>query len=67
MPVTMPITLSEGEANVTLDIAIYYCEAVQESLCFPFVVRFVVPVKVAASTTERDSNLAYTIVPPLNQ
>jgi hypothetical protein len=63
MPVRMPVTLSEGEALVTLDAAIFYCEAVNETLCFPAFIRFELPLRVAA---EGASEIAinYLLVPP---
>lgn len=63
MPVRMPVTLSEGEALVTFDAAVFYCEAVNETLCFPAFLRFELPLRVAA---EGASEIAvdYLLVPP---
>lgn len=63
MPVRMPVTLSEGEALITLDASIFYCEAVNETLCFPAFLRFELPLRVAA---EGASEIAinYLLVPP---
>jgi len=48
MPVRMPVKLSQGEALITLDATVIYCEAVNETLCFPAFLRFEVPLRVAA-------------------
>lgn len=63
MPVRMPVTLSEGEALITLDATIIYCEAVDETLCFPAFLRFELPLRVAA---EGASEIAidHLLVPP---
>lgn len=63
MPVVMPITLTEGTATFTLDAAIFYCEAVNESLCFPLYVRFIQPITVKADAAT-EVNINYTVTPP---
>ena len=63
MPVQMPVTLSEGEALITLDAAIFYCEAVNETLCFPAFVRFELPLRVAAEGAP-ELAISYLLVPP---
>ncbi|MFQ3534451.1 MAG: thioredoxin-like domain-containing protein [Aggregatilineales bacterium] len=63
MPVRVPVLLSEGEALITLDAAIFYCEAVNETLCFPAFLRFELPLRVASGgATEIAIN--YLLVPP---
>jgi sugar lactone lactonase YvrE/thiol-disulfide isomerase/thioredoxin len=64
MPVTVPVTLAEGEADVTIDAAIFYCEKVNENLCFPLNVRFVVPLSVEAGSTP-DVLITYSVTPPV--
>jgi DNA-binding beta-propeller fold protein YncE len=63
LPLQVPVTLIEGEATLQGDLTIYYCEAVNESLCFIERVTLDVPVVVGAgeATTVR---LDHTIVPP---
>jgi thiol-disulfide isomerase/thioredoxin/sugar lactone lactonase YvrE len=63
MPVSLPATFKAGSAKVTLDAAIYYCEAVNESLCFPANLRFVVPLTVGTGGGA-DVQIVYTVVPP---
>lgn len=62
-PVSMPVTLKEGSAEITFDAAIFYCEAVNESLCFPANVRFVLPLTVTGGAGA-EIRVRYTIVPP---
>lgn len=63
MPVRMPVMLSEGEALITLDAAIFYCEAVNETLCFPAFLRFELPLRVAAEGAAEIA-IDYLLVPP---
>ncbi len=63
LPVRVPVTLHEGEDLLHGDLTIYYCEAVNESLCFIEQVRIDAPVVVG----EGDGTtilLEHTIVPP---
>lgn len=62
-PVSMPISLKEGSAEITFDAAIFYCESVNESLCFPSNVRFVIPLTVIEGAGH-EIRVRYTIVPP---
>ncbi len=63
MPVRIPVLLSEGEALITLDAAIFYCEAVNETLCFPAFLRFEVPLRVASGGAAEIA-INYLLVPP---
>ncbi|MCC7209698.1 MAG: hypothetical protein IT323_20475, partial [Anaerolineae bacterium] len=63
MPVRVPVTLSEGNADVTIDAEIFYCEKVNESLCFPLSVRFVLPLSVSAGGAPEIA-LTYAVTPP---
>ncbi len=63
MPVTLPATFTEGAAEVTLDVAIFYCEAVNETLCFPAYVRFTLPLSVAAGGPQ-NVVIEYVVTPP---
>lgn len=67
LPVVVPVTLAEGEATVSGDLTIYYCEAVNESLCFidRVTVRVLVTVSTAGTTTTL--TVERVIVPPLVQ
>ena len=64
MPVSVPVALAEGTADVTIDAAIFYCEEVNVNLCFPLNVRFVVPLSVNAGGAS-DVLITYTVTPPV--
>ncbi len=64
LPIHVPVTLSEGSANLTGDLTIYYCEAVNESLCFIDRVAVAVPVTVAANASATAIQIERAIVPP---
>jgi DNA-binding beta-propeller fold protein YncE len=51
LPITIPVTLAEGAATLTGSLTIYYCEAVNESLCFIDRVTLTIPVTVSAEAT----------------
>ncbi len=63
MPVSVPVTLKEGQTTLKLDADVYYCESVNKNLCFPARLRLVMPLTVSA---DGGSEIAvdYTIVPP---
>jgi hypothetical protein len=59
----VPVTLVEGSTTLHGEVTIYYCEAINESLCFIEQLRIDAPVVVGdgESTTIR---LDHRIVPP---
>lgn len=64
LPLVVPVTLAEGEATVTGDLTIYYCEAVNESLCFIDRVTVSIPVTVAEDAATTSLTAERVIVPP---
>jgi hypothetical protein len=60
----VPATFSEGDAALLAAFELYYCEAVNESLCF--IERFAldVPISVTADGDASTLNLARTVTPP---
>ncbi|MBE7514115.1 MAG: redoxin domain-containing protein [Anaerolineales bacterium] len=63
-PVTMPVTFQEGSAEVTVDADVFYCEAVNESLCFPASYRFVVPLTVTVGGAPTVT-VNHKVIPPV--
>jgi sugar lactone lactonase YvrE len=63
-PITLPLTFATGSATLRGDLTIYYCEAVNESLCFIDRVTLVVPVQVATEAANGVLILKRTITPP---
>ncbi len=64
LPLSIPVTLSEGKATVKGDLTIYYCEAVKESLCFIDRVTVSIPVTVKADASGTVLKAERVITPP---
>jgi hypothetical protein len=64
LPIRIPVKLTEGDDLLHGDLTIYYCEAVQESLCFIDQVSIDVPITVASGGTSSEIALERTITPP---
>ncbi len=64
LPIRVPVRLAEGADLLHGDLTIYYCEAVNETLCFVDRVSIDAPVTVSADAGEAEIVLAHTIVPP---
>ncbi len=67
LPIVIPITLRPGEATVTLNLNIYWCEAVNETLCFVDRHEIKVPLTVAADGTSTQALAEVALVPPVTQ
>jgi DNA-binding beta-propeller fold protein YncE len=65
MPLGVPVTLHEGQSTLTMDATIIYCEAVNETLCFPANVRFNVPLTVSKDGAKAEVLVEYTVQPPV--
>lgn len=64
LPVNVPVTLAVGTATVTGNLTIYYCEAVNESLCFIDQVMLRIPVTVDAGGSGTTLAVERDIIPP---
>lgn len=62
-PVVAPVSLAEGTGELTADLMIFYCEAVNESLCFVERVRLQQPLEIGTEGTP-DLVIEHAIVPP---
>jgi len=65
--ISVPVTLSPGEGEVTADLTLYYCREGEEGLCFIDTVNYIVPVTVvdnAESATDADIALERDVVVP---
>lgn len=63
-PLRVPVNLAEGNDLLHGDLTIYYCEAVQESLCFIDQVSIDVPVTITANGVGSEILLERIITPP---
>jgi len=61
---TLETTFTEGQSILNLSVALYYCEATNESVCLIEDVVFNVPVVVEASTQTREIALERVVVLP---
>jgi thiol-disulfide isomerase/thioredoxin len=64
LPIAFPVTLSEGQTELSVDLTIYWCEAINETLCFVERGTVVLPITVSASASSSDLRLDYTLTPP---
>jgi DNA-binding beta-propeller fold protein YncE len=64
LPLHVPVTLSEGQASLTGNLTIYYCESVQESLCFIDQVNVTAPVTVSADGDAPTIQIERAVTPP---
>ncbi|MBI5928163.1 MAG: hypothetical protein HY862_02555 [Chloroflexi bacterium] len=67
LPIVIPLILQAGEAIVTLNLNIYWCEAVNESLCFVDRRTVTVPLTVAADGITTQAIASVALVPPVVQ
>lgn len=64
LPVQLPANFSSGETIFRTDVTVYWCEAVNEELCFIERLSFEVPIIVSDDASTSDIVLPYTLVPP---
>ncbi|MBZ0307227.1 MAG: hypothetical protein K8I82_14260, partial [Anaerolineae bacterium] len=64
LPIVFPVTFTEGQTELAVDLTIYWCEAVKETLCFVDRGTVILPVTVSADTSESNLDLPYDLVPP---
>ena len=64
-PLTIPIVLSAGEADITGDLVIYYCEEETQSLCLIERVRLQIPVTVNGEGLDHELVIRHEIPEPV--
>jgi hypothetical protein len=65
MPLEIPLSLRTGEALVTADLMIYWCEAINETLCFVDHRQVNVPVLVEAGAAGSTMSAEVALIPPV--
>jgi hypothetical protein len=65
LPLEVPVTFAEGQTELVADMTIYWCEAINETLCFVDRVQFNVPVTVVAGDETHLIEMDHTLVPPV--
>ena len=63
MPVAMPVTFRPGQATLKIDVNVFYCEAVNESRCYPAQLRLELPLTVSVGN-KPELAVDYLITPP---
>ncbi len=63
MPLTLPVTLTEGTTELNADADVYYCDAINDTLCYVTRLHFTLPITVAAGGAST-VKLEYTVIPP---
>lgn len=61
-PLTIPLTIAEGDATATIDFVVYYCESVKESLCFFKEARLRIPVSAKKGSGNRALSATYKLL-----
>jgi thiol-disulfide isomerase/thioredoxin len=67
IPLEVPVTFVEGQADLTVDLTIYWCEGVNESLCFVDRSKLTVPLTVLPNSDSHSVTLERDLVPPTVQ
>jgi len=62
--VQVPVTFSEGEAALSLDMTLFYCEAQEEAFCLINQVTIHAPVTVASAGSNRSIMIERTVILP---
>lgn len=66
MPLEIPVKLSDGVALITGDLMIYWCEAINETLCFVDHRVLSIPVSVSAEAATNEIEAALELIPPVS-
>jgi thiol-disulfide isomerase/thioredoxin len=64
MPLEVPVTFAAGQTNIAVDLTAYWCEAVNETLCFVERVRLEMPLTISADGSGHTVTMEYGLVPP---
>ncbi len=64
LPVQVPVTFAPGQTDLALDLTVYWCEAVNETLCFVDRATLVLPLTVTSEGAAHQAVFERTLVPP---
>ncbi len=67
IPLEVPVTFVAGQADLTVDLTIYWCEGVNESLCFVDRSKLTIPLTVLPDGDSHTVTLERDLVPPTVQ
>jgi len=64
LPLEVPVVFSEGQTDLSLNLTVYWCEGVNETLCFVDRANLVLPLTVASVGTTHTASFERVLVPP---
>lgn len=64
LPLEVPLTFNPGQSALTGEMTIYWCEAINEELCFIDNAELVIPVVVDDTATSSEMTATVNLVPP---
>ena len=64
LPVQVPVTFAPGQTELALDLTVYWCEAVNETLCFVDRATLVLPLTVVPDGDVHQATFERILVPP---
>jgi thiol-disulfide isomerase/thioredoxin len=63
-PLKVPLRLAPGQTHLTIDLVVYYCETVHESLCLVKRLQYAVPIDVSSQATAHAVNVDVNVAAP---
>jgi thiol-disulfide isomerase/thioredoxin/sugar lactone lactonase YvrE len=67
LPVEVPVTFAVGQTDLALDLTVYWCEAINETLCFVDRATLVLPLTVRPDGDGHEATFERALVPPVVQ
>ena len=67
LPLEVPVTFEPGQTELTLDLTVYWCESVNENLCFVDRSKLVLPLSVTDTAGTHEATFSRQLVPPTVQ
>lgn len=65
MPLDIPLVLQEGAALLDMELTIYWCEAIQQSLCFVERRQLNIPLTIASESANKTARVELSLAPPI--
>ncbi len=65
LPLEIPVTFVEGQTELALDLAVYWCEGVNQTLCFVDRAKLVMPLSVVPAYDNHTARFTRELVPPV--
>ena len=65
MPLNIPLVLQEGAAVLDMNLTIYWCEAIQQTVCFVERRQLKIPLTVAGESANKTAHVELSLIPPI--